>query len=105
MPALPQLFYWTFQQAGAGGFLQGHLGWVIGQDGYLPFYLKNVGLVAVLAIGGLLAAKGREFSLYVPGLLLFWQISEGSLGLHKLSHQGPGLGHLAAGGAGGVPAQ
>lgn len=75
VPALPQLFYWTFQQAGAGGFLQGHLGWVIGQDGYLPFYLKNVGLVAVLAIGGLLAAKGREFSLYVPGLLL-WLLAE-----------------------------
>ena len=44
--------------------------------GRLPaFYLKNVGLVAVLAIGGLLAAKGREFSLYVPGLFL-WLLAE-----------------------------
>ena len=59
---LPQLFSLDLPAGGGGGFLQGHLGWVIGQDGYLPFYLKNVGLVAVLAIGPL-AAKGREFSL------------------------------------------
>ena len=75
LPALPQLFYWTFQQAGTGGFVRGHLGWVIGEDAYLLFYLKNIGLVALLALGGLLLAKGREFAQYAPALAI-WLLAE-----------------------------
>lgn len=75
--ALPQLCFWTFRQAGAGGFVRGHFGWVIpaGEDGYLWFYLKNIGLTALLALGGLLAAKGGEFSRYAPALLI-WALAE-----------------------------
>ena len=73
--AAPQLVYWTFQQAGAGSFLRGHFGWVIGEDGYLVFYLKNLGLTALLALGGLLLAKGREFARYAPALAI-WLLAE-----------------------------
>ena len=73
--AVPQLVYWTFQQAGAGSFLRGHFGWVIGEDGYLVFYLKNLGLTALLALGGLLLAKGREFARYAPALAI-WLLAE-----------------------------
>lgn len=75
VPALPQLFYWTFQQAGEGNFVRGHFGWVIGDDSYLLFYLKNIGLVAVLAFGGLLLAKSREFFQYAPALAI-WLLAE-----------------------------
>lgn len=75
LPAMPQLLYWTFQQAGEGGFVRGHFGWVIGQDSYLLFYLKNLGLTALLALGGLLLAKGKEFSQYAPALAI-WLLAE-----------------------------
>ncbi len=75
IPALPQLFYWTFQQAGTGNFVRSHFGWVIGDDSYLVFYLKNLGLVAILALGGLLLAKSREFSKYAPALAI-WLLGE-----------------------------
>lgn len=73
--ALPQLFYWTFQQVGTGSFIRGHFGWVIGEDGYLVFYLKNLGLTAVLALGGLLLAKSWEFARYAPALAI-WLLAE-----------------------------
>ena len=73
--ALPQLFTWTFQQAGKGGFVRGHLGWVIGEDSYLLFYLKNLGLVWVLALGGVLLARGKDFARYAPALAL-WLLAE-----------------------------
>ena len=73
--ALPQLFVWTFQQAAAGSFVRGHLGWVLGDDSYLGFYLKNLGLVGLLALGGLLLSKGGAFLRLAPGLLL-WLLAE-----------------------------
>lgn len=75
--ALPQLCYWTFRQAGTGGFIRGRFGWVIssGEDGYLWFYLKNIGLAALLALGGLLAAKNRDFGKYAPALAI-WFLAE-----------------------------
>ena len=75
IPAVPQLLYWTFQQAGEGGFVRGHFGWVIGEDSYLLFYLKNLGLTALLILGGLLGAKSREFAQYAPALAI-WLLAE-----------------------------
>ncbi len=75
--ALPQLCYWTFRQVGNGGMLRGHFGWIIceKEEGYLWFYLKNIGLTALLALGGLLAAKSRDFARYSPALLI-WFLAE-----------------------------
>jgi len=72
--ALPQLCCWTFRQVGENGMLRGHFGWVIceKEDGYLWFYLKNIGLTALLALGGLLSAKSREFAKVSPALLIWF---------------------------------
>ena len=71
--ALPQLFLWTFRQA--NGFVRGHFAWVTGEDSYLWFYLKNLGLTGVLALLGLLAAKPGEFGKYAPALPI-WFLGE-----------------------------
>ncbi len=73
--ALPQLFTWTFQQVGSGSMLRGHFGWVVGEDNYLWFYLKNLGLTAPLALGGLLLAKEGAFARYCPALAI-WFLAE-----------------------------
>ncbi len=73
--AFPQLFMWTFRQAGAGGFVRGHFGWVTGEDGYLWFYLKNLGLSALLAFLGLLCCKKDRFARYAPALVI-WALAE-----------------------------
>lgn len=73
--ALPQLCYWTFRQVGGSGMVCGHFGWCIGEDNYLWFYLKNIGLVAILALGGLLSAKGRQLAKYAPALVI-WLLAE-----------------------------
>lgn len=73
--ALPQLFLWTFRQAGAGHFVRGHFGWVTGEDNYLWFYLKNLGLSGLLALGGLLVCRQERFARYVPALVI-WAMAE-----------------------------
>lgn len=75
MLALPQLFTWTFRQVSNGSMLRGHFGWVIGDDNYLWFYLKNLGPVWVLAIIGLLTANKNRFSRYCPAMAV-WFVAE-----------------------------
>ncbi|MDD4080509.1 MAG: hypothetical protein PHP02_03720 [Eubacteriales bacterium] len=54
--ALPQLVFFTFRQSGQEGFLRLRFNWVNNldgaglQDGYLWFYLKNIGLPLLLVI-------------------------------------------------------
>ena len=71
--ALPQLFLWTFRQA--NGFVRGHFAWVTGEDSYLWFYLKNLGLSGVLALGGMLLAKPRDALKFSPALGI-WFLAE-----------------------------
>ena len=71
--ALPQLLFWTFGQA--GGFVRGHFAWVTGEDSYLWFYLKNLGLSGVLALGGMLLAKPRDALKFSPALGI-WFLAE-----------------------------
>jgi hypothetical protein len=59
MLALPQLFMWTFSQAGRTGFIRGHFNWANIDDEYLLFYLKNLGITAVLAVPALIIAPDR----------------------------------------------
>lgn len=73
--AVPQLLYWTFGQASNGGFIRGHFGWSIGEENYLLFYLKNIGLAGLLALGGLLTAKEESFRKYAPALAI-WFLAE-----------------------------
>lgn len=73
--ALPQLLLWTFPHAGENSLLRGHFGWAIGEEDYLLFYLKNLGLAGLLALGGLLWAKEEELGRWAPALLL-WFVAE-----------------------------
>ncbi len=73
--ALPQLFAWTFRQVGGGSMVRGHFGWLVGEDPYLWFYLKNLGLAAVLGLAGLLLASEKAFAKYCP-VLAVWFLAE-----------------------------
>lgn len=73
--ALPQLFTWTFRQVSSGGMVRGHFGWLVGDDPYLWFYLKNLGLSAVLGLIGLLTASPQAFARYCPTLAI-WFLAE-----------------------------
>ncbi len=64
--AAPQLFTWTFSQAvGNSGFLKFHFNWVNNtyrglRDGYLWFYIKNIGLPFVLILLALLEKNEKR---------------------------------------------
>ena len=74
--ALPQLMTWTFPQTAGGGALKFHLGWVnnddSGQiDGWLWFWVKNVGLVFLLLVPAALSADRRGRALSIGALTVF----------------------------------
>ncbi len=68
--ALPQLFYWTFQQASEGGFLKLHFNWVNESDPWLWFWVKNVGIVFVLLIPAILSDL-KKLYIYSGALVIF----------------------------------
>lgn len=71
--ALPQLFLFTFQQSGS--FLKFHFNWANESDNYFWFYIKNFGLIALLAPVAFLAASKEEKGI-VGGAGLIWLIAE-----------------------------
>lgn len=73
--ALPQLFGWTFDQAGTEGFVRGHFNWSNTGDQYIWFYLKNIGLTFMLFAIGFFCAEKKDLQIASP-LLLIWFISE-----------------------------
>ena len=79
--AAPQLFTWTFHQAvGNGSFLQFHFNWVNndGQgllDGYLWFYVKNVGLPFILILLSLLE-KNEKRRFIASGAFVIYLLAE-----------------------------
>ncbi len=72
--SLPQLFYWTFRQTGEG-FVRGHFGWVIGENNYLWFYLKNLGIAGIICFLGFALSRSRRIKKLVPALLI-WFVAE-----------------------------
>ncbi len=79
--ALPQLVFFTFRQSGQAGFLRLHFNWVNNlngqglQDGYLWFYLKNIGLPLLLVIFSLFEKNPWHRRLLL-GALLIWLPAE-----------------------------
>lgn len=71
--ALPQLVLFTFRQSGS--FLQFHFNWANESDSYLWFYIKNLGLLALLAPVAFVAAK-KEDKASVGGAILLWIVAE-----------------------------
>ena len=88
--ALPQLLVWTFGQVGGSDhFLSFHFNWVNNsgsaglRDGYLWFYIKNIGLPFVLILLSLLEKNGKRrflaagaFTIFVTAELIQFQPNE-----------------------------
>ncbi len=71
--ALPQLVLFTFRQS--GGFLKFHFNWANESDHYIWFYIKNFGLIALIAPVAFLAAK-KEARGVVGGAICVWLVAE-----------------------------
>lgn len=74
--AAPQLFTWTFRQSvGNGQFLQFQFNWVNGEmgmlDGYLWFYIKNIGLPFLLILIALLEKNEKRRFLAAGAFMIF----------------------------------
>lgn len=69
--AAPQLFGFAFQQAGESGMVRFHLNWANEVDGYLWFYIKNLGWLALLLIPALLLLSKRDRHVFSAPLVLF----------------------------------
>ena len=71
--AMPQLILFTFRQSGS--FLKLHFNWANVSDNYFWFYLKNFGLIALLAPVAFLAARREERGI-VGGAIFVWVVAE-----------------------------
>lgn len=69
--ALPQLFVWTFNQTGGDGFLRYTFNWVNKKDPYLWFWLKNLGITALLIIPAFVNTSRDNKKIFSGGILLF----------------------------------
>jgi uncharacterized membrane protein len=56
----------TFKQSSGEGFLQPHFNWVNNQDSYFWFYVKNMGVPALLLIPAVLGSSKRNLALVAP---------------------------------------
>lgn len=70
VPALPQLILFTFRQSGNEGFLRPHFNWINYRDEYLWFYIKNVGVCALLIIPAVISGSKRLKSIVAPAAVL-----------------------------------
>ncbi len=73
--ALPQLFAFTFRQSSAEGFLRPHFNWANESDSYFWFYIKNLGLLALLLPPAAVFA-GKAYRRFASGALLILFICE-----------------------------
>ncbi|NLD34456.1 MAG: hypothetical protein GX653_06055 [Clostridiales bacterium] len=75
--ALPQLVGFTFRQSGAEGFLRVQFNWVNNsggaglRDGYLWFWIKNVGLPFVLIVLSLFEKNEKHRFMYTSAFAIF----------------------------------
>lgn len=69
--AVPQLVIWTFGQATGDGFLRGYFNWANIDDNYIWFYVKNLGVTALLFIPGYLMAGKRTVAVAFPVTVIF----------------------------------
>ena len=76
--ALPQLFGFTFQQAQGEQFVRGSFNWANSADsgdGYLMFYIKNLGIMFFLTLAMLVFGTKKQCKIALPGIAI-WLMSE-----------------------------
>ncbi|MEZ4509725.1 MAG: hypothetical protein R2912_12700 [Eubacteriales bacterium] len=71
--AMPQLIFFTFRQSGS--FIQFNFNWANESDNYFWFYIKNFGLIALLAPVAFIAAKKEQRGI-LGGAVVIWLIAE-----------------------------
>lgn len=64
--ALPQLICFTFKQSTGNGFLTPHFNWINSKDTYIWFYVKNMGVPALLIIPALFNSSKRNLAVVAP---------------------------------------
>ena len=69
--AAPQLIFFTFRQASESGLVRFHLNWANEADSYLWFYIKNLGLIFLLAPFAFLILPNRDKKIYSGAIVLF----------------------------------
>lgn len=72
VPALPQLFFWTFGQVSENSFVKGCFNWGNQGDFYPWFYLKNMGLPLVLIIAAVCAKRKTSSHLILPAFVIWF---------------------------------
>lgn len=70
--AFPQLFIWTFQQSSGDGFVRSHFNWSNTGDPYLWFYIKNLGIPALLLLPAWFCSKTDKLQVASPMLLILF---------------------------------
>ncbi len=73
--AVPQLLTWTFTQVNGESFVRGWYNWANLRDGYLWFYIVNLGLPGLLILPALLFSERRIFLVAAPSAVI-WYICE-----------------------------
>lgn len=69
--SVPQLFLWTFSQAGMEGFVKFKFNWVNNDDPYLWFWLKNWGIAALFAAPAVMYTSKRNKIILLGGAVIF----------------------------------
>lgn len=64
--ALPQLLLFTFKQSSGSSFLKPHFNWINWRDEYFWFYIKNIGVPALLFIPALFNSSKRNLAIVAP---------------------------------------
>ena len=69
--AAPQFFKFTMDSVSGGHLLQDNLGWVAGEENWLWFYIKNVGVVFVAMIPMMFFLRGEKARIFWGGFAVF----------------------------------
>ena len=69
--AMPQLIFWTFQQASEGSFLSFKYDWVNDNDPFLWFWIKNWGVIFLAAIPAFMNADKDIKKLMISAFAVF----------------------------------
>ena len=69
--AAPQFFTFTMDSVSGGRLLQNNLGWVAGEENWLWFYIKNVGVVFVAMVPMIFFLRGEKARIFWGAFAIF----------------------------------
>ena len=69
--AAPQFFTFTMDSVSGGRMLQNNIGWVAGEENWLWFYIKNVGVVFVAMVPMMFFLRGEKAGIFWGAFAIF----------------------------------